>query len=212
MRVSAFRVGPIDNAVYVLADPRGDALVIDPSFGERQILEAVRKRGLRVLELLHTHGHPDHTYATAAVRGATGAPVAIHRLDAYRLSENAGAFSEFGLSGHPPLEADRLFDEGDERSLADLRIVVLHTPGHTEGSVCFHLPDERVLFSGDTLFAGSLGRFDQPGGDPEAIVRSLQRLAGLPPETRVHPGHGEPTTIGAEKVWIERLSVEALLA
>ncbi len=207
MRLRAFRVPPMDNGVYVLADAAGDALVIDPSFGERAVLEAVRADGLRVLEVLHTHGHPDHTYAAAAVRAATGAPVSIHRLDAYRLPLNQTAFPELG---HPPLEADTTFDEGDERRLADLRLAILHTPGHTEGSVCFHLPEEAVLFSGDTLFNGTLGRFDQPGGDANAIVASLRRLVALPQETRVYPGHGPPTTIEAERAWIESLTVEAL--
>lgn len=211
MRVIAFRVPPMDNGVYVLADTRGDAFVIDPSFGERQVLEAVRASGLRVLELLHTHGHPDHTYGAANLKRATRAPVAVHRLDAYRLPANAGRLAEFGLPAHPPLSADSTLDEGDERRLADLRLVVQHTPGHTEGSVCFHLPEERILFSGDTLFAGNLGRFDLPGGDAEAIVSSLRRLVRLPDDTRVYPGHGAPTTIGAERPWVVRLTVEALV-
>lgn len=211
MRLFAYRVPPLDNGVYVLSDARGDAIVIDPSLGEREVLEAVRANGLRVVEILATHGHGDHTFGAAAVKTATSAPLAIHRLDAYRLAQNLLA----GTGGylprpHPPVTAEHLLDEGDERALQDLRIVVLHTPGHTEGSVCFHLPGENVLFSGDTLFSSGLGRVDLPGGDAEAIAQSLRRLMTLPQETTVYPGHGPKTTIGAERSWIESLSVEAL--
>lgn len=210
MRLDAYRVPPLDNAVYVVADGRGEAIVIDPSFGERQVLEAVRAHGLRVVEVLNTHGHPDHTYGDAAVKAATGAPLAIHRLDAYRLARNAVSVMEFFPASHPLVSAERSLEEGDEARLADLRLVVLHTPGHTEGSVCFHLSDENVLFSGDTLFNAGLGRVDLPGGDAAAMVRSLRRLMTLPPDTVVYPGHGPQTTIGAEKAWIEGLSVDAL--
>lgn len=210
MRLYSFRVPPLDNGVYVLADARGDAVVIDPSFGEREALEAVRTSGLRVLEVLNTHGHFDHTYADAAVKASTGAPLAIHRLDAYRLRENALEGSQFFPMRQPAVEAERLFDEGDETLVGDVRVVVLHTPGHTEGSACFHLPDEKVLFSGDTLFNAGLGRTDLPGGDARALVASLKRLVALPEDTVVYPGHGPRTTIGAERSWIANLSAEAL--
>lgn len=210
MRLDAYRVPPLDNAVYVVADARGEAIVIDPSFGERQVLEAVRAHGLRIVEILNTHGHPDHTYGDAAVKAATGAPLAIHRLDAYRLARNAASVMEFFPASHPLVSAERSLEEGDAARLADLRLVVLHTPGHTEGSVCFHLSDENVLFSGDTLFNAGLGRVDLPGGDAASMMRSLRRLMTLPPDTVVYPGHGPQTTIGAEKAWIEGLSVDAL--
>lgn len=210
MRLHAFRVPPMDNGVYVLADLANDALVIDPSFGEREVIEAVRAQGLRVVEVLNTHGHIDHTFGDAAVVGATGGRLAIHRLDAYRLERNAREGSAFLPTRQPAVRADRLLEEGDESRLADLRLLVLHTPGHTEGSVCFHLPEEKVLFSGDTLFNAGLGRVDLPGGDPRAMMESLRRLMTLPPETVVYPGHGPKTAIGAEKAWIDGLSVEAI--
>ncbi len=210
MRVLPFRVPPLDNAVYVLADERRDALVIDPSFGEREVLDAVRANGLRVVEVLNTHGHFDHTFGDAAVKAATGAPLAIHRLDAHRLDENATQGPPFFPMRQPAVEPDRLLEEGDESRLADLRLVVLRTAGHTEGSVCFHVPEERVLFSGDTLFNAGLGRVDLPGGDARTMVESLRRLMALPSETVVYPGHGPKTTIGAEKAWVDELSIEAL--
>jgi len=201
MRVYTFRVPPLDNAVYVVADVRGDAIVIDPSFGEREVLAAVRQHSLRVIEILNTHGHPDHVYADAAVKAATHGSIAIHRLDEYRLGEQ-----------QPPIAADRLLEERDETRVADLGLTVLHTPGHTEGSVCFHAAAEHTLFSGDTLFNAGLGRTDLPGGDAHALVASLHRLMTLPDETVVYPGHGPRTTIAAERGWIEPLTAEGLLA
>lgn len=211
VRLQAWRVPPLDNAVYVIADAGGEALVIDPSFAEREILDAVRDGGLRVVEILNTHGHSDHTFSDAPVKAATGARLAIHRLDAYRLERNAREGADLFPMRQPAAVAERLLEEGDESRLADVRLAVLHTPGHTEGSVCFHLPEERLLFSGDTLFNSGLGRVDLPGGDASAIVRSLHRLMTLPDETIVHPGHGPRTTIGAERPWIAGLTVEALL-
>lgn len=212
VRVHALRVPPLDNGVYVVADSRGDALVIDPSFGEREVLEYVRTNGLRVVEVLNTHGHADHTFGDAGVKAASGARVAIHRLDAYRLARNTAEIRKYFPIDHPDVAADRLLEEGDEVALADARLLVLHTPGHTEGSVCFQLPDAKLLFSGDTLFNAGLGRVDLPGGNAEQIVASLRRLMELPEETVVYPGHGAWTTIGAEKDWVLGLTAEALLS
>lgn len=200
MRVIPFRVAPFDNGTYILVDERGDAVVVDPSTGEREVLRAVREEGLRVLEILNTHGHPDHVYSNAPVKEATHARLAIHRLDAYRLEEVA---RPGGVLPPAPLAiADDLLDEGPLSLLADVQMVALHTPGHTEGSTCFYLPAEKLLFSGDVLFAGNVGRTDLPGGDPAQMEQSLRRLAVLPPETRVYPGHGPSTTIGDERGWL----------
>jgi len=210
VRVIPFRVAPFDNGMYVVVDGRRDAIVVDPSMAEAEVLGAVREEGLRLLAILNTHGHPDHIYANAAVKEATRARLAIHRLDAYRLdaatrpriSPESAALPGGPLGDVPPATADDLIDEGPLTYLRDVDLVALHTPGHTEGSTCYHLPSERVLFSGDVLFAGNVGRVDLPGGDPAAMERSLRRVAALPPETRVHPGHGPSTTIGAELPWL----------
>ncbi len=198
MRLFAFRVAPYDNGTYVLADERGDALVIDPAQGEREVLAQVRTSGLRVVELLNTHGHFDHVHDNAALKRATRARLAIHRLDAYRLGPEAPA----GGFPVPPCEPDDLIDEGPLGFIRDLELLALHTPGHTEGSTCFHLPAAGIIFTGDVLFRGTMGRVDLPGGDAAAMERSLARLASLPPETAVYPGHGAPTTIGAELPWL----------
>jgi hydroxyacylglutathione hydrolase len=195
MRILNWRVPPLDNATYLVIDERGDALVIDPSMGERQIIAAVKEHGLHLVEILNTHGHPDHIYGNAAVKEATRARLAIHRLDEYRLGPKAPPTLEFRV---PPSHADDLFDEGPLRYVADLELLALHTPGHTEGSTCFYFEREGLIFSGDVLFRGTTGRWDQPGGDREAMERSLERLLELPLATKVYPGHGAPTTIGAE--------------
>jgi glyoxylase-like metal-dependent hydrolase (beta-lactamase superfamily II) len=194
MRILKWRVPPYDNGTYLIVDDRKDALLIDPSMGERVTLDAVKEHGLRLVEILNTHGHPDHIYANAAVKDATNARLAIHRLDAYRLGPGRPPTN----LPIPPCDADDLFDEGALSYITDLKLTALHTPGHTEGSTCFYLESERALFSGDVLFQGNTGRWDLPGGDRVQMERSLERVMTLPPETKVYPGHGAPTTIGDE--------------
>ncbi len=194
MRIMQWRVPPYDNGTYIVIDERGDALVIDPSMAERQIIAAVKEHGLHLVEILNTHGHPDHIYGNAAVKEATTARLAIHRLDEYRLGPERPA-TTFQV---PPSAADDLFDEGALTYVADLELTALHTPGHTEGSTCFYVERESVLFSGDVIFKGSTGRWDLPGGDREQMERSLERVMALPADTKVYPGHGAITTIGEE--------------
>ncbi len=199
IRILAWRVPPFDNGLYVIVDERKDAILIDPSMGETVALAAAREQGLRIVEILNTHGHPDHIAGNAAVKEETRARLAIHRLDAYRLDAGRRPASQIVV---PTAAADDLIDEGPLRFVADIELTALHTPGHTEGSTCFYLASENALFSGDVLFKGNVGRVDFPGGDPKAMERSLERVAALPPDTRVFPGHGEQTTIGAELPWL----------
>lgn len=194
MRIMQWRVPPYDNGTYIVVDDRRDALLIDPAMGQRQVIDAVKEHGLHLVEILNTHGHPDHIYGNAAVKEATKARLAIHRLDAYRLGpERPTTNLEI-----PPCDADDLFDEGTLGYVADLKVTAIHTPGHTEGSTCFYFENEHVLFSGDVIFQGSTGRWDLPGGDREQMERSLERVMTLPPGTKVYPGHGASTTIADE--------------
>jgi hydroxyacylglutathione hydrolase len=195
VRIIAWRVPPYDNGCYLIVDARKEAIVIDPSMGERQVIDAVREQGLRLVEILNTHGHPDHIFGNAALKEATRARLAIHRLDEYRLGPRRPP-TQLDV---PPCTADDLFDDGQLTYLDDVELSALHTPGHTEGSTCFYLRREGALFSGDLLFKGNIGRTDLPGSDPAAMGESLSRIvSSLPATTRVYPGHGEETTIGAE--------------
>ena len=194
MRIMQWRVPPYDNGSYIVVDDRRDAVLIDPAMGDRVTIDAVKEHGLHLVEILNTHGHPDHIYGNAAVKEATKARLAIHRLDAYRLGPERPP-TPLPIQ---PCEADDLFDEGALTYVADLKFTALHTPGHTEGSTCFYLESENVLFSGDVIFRGSTGRWDLPGGDREQMERSLERVMTLPPATKVYPGHGATTTIADE--------------
>jgi len=200
MRLYAHRVEPFDNGMYVVADDRGDAILIDPARGEREALATIREQGLKVLEILNTHGHEDHVFDNASLKERTRARLAIHRADAYRLDP---ATRPPVVLDAPKSIADDLIEEGPLAYLRDLELQAIHTPGHTEGSTCFYLPKEGLLFSGDLLFAGNVGRADLPGGDERQLEASLARVAGLPPETRVFPGHGPATSIGSELRWLK---------
>jgi hydroxyacylglutathione hydrolase len=195
VRIVTWRVPPYDNGCYLIVDARKEAIVIDPSMGEREVIDAVGEQGLRLVEILNTHGHPDHIFGNAAVKEATEARLAIHRLDEYRLGPKRPP-TQIDV---PPCTADDLFDDGQLTYLDDVELSALHTPGHTEGSTCFYLRREGAMFSGDLLFKGNIGRTDLPGSDPAAMAESLSRIvSSLPATTRVYPGHGEQTTIGAE--------------
>jgi len=200
VRLFAHRVEPFDNGMYVVADERGDAIVIDPSRGEREALATIKEHGLTVLEILNTHGHQDHVFDNASMKERTRARLAIHAADAYRLDPARRHASTLDA---PLSVADDLIAEGPLTYLRDVELVAIHTPGHTEGSTSFYLPADGVLFSGDVLFAGNVGRVDLPGSDPRAMEASLARVAALPPATRVFPGHGPATTIGAELRWLK---------
>lgn len=195
-------MSPYDNGCYLIVDARKEAIVIDPSMGEREVMGEVREQGLRLVEILNTHGHPDHIFGNAALKEATSARVAIHRLDEYRLGPDRPP-TTFDV---PPCGADDLIDEGQLPYLDGVALNAIHTPGHTEGSTCFYLRGEGALFSGDLLFKGNIGRMDLPGGDPADMAESLSRIAtSLPPSTRVYPGHGPLTTIDAELATLRAL-------
>jgi hydroxyacylglutathione hydrolase len=207
MRIIAWRVPPYDNGTYVVVDDRRDAMVIDPAMGDRQVIDAVKEQGLRLVEILNTHGHPDHIYGNAAVKEATRARLAIHKLDEYRLGPKRPPTN----LPIPDCDADDLFDEGALGYVRDIELTALHTPGHTEGSTCFYAPREKVLFSGDVIFRGSTGRWDLPGGDREQMERSLERLLTLPADTTVYPGHGAPTTLGHERATLRVMHETGIL-
>lgn len=203
LTIHAVPGAPLEVNCYFVADAQaGEAILIDaPKEVATQMCRYAEELGVNIREIVCTHGHWDHTMGLPELMTATGAPVACHRLDADLLEHPT--FAPFSLPFTlTPVTPDRLLEEGDDIAIGSHRFTVLNTPGHTPGCICLYSAEDAMLFSGDTLFAGTYGRTDFPGGSVEHMVRSLQRLRTLPPETRVYPGHGPDTTIGREARWM----------
>ena len=192
MKVKLLRVGPIGTNCYILEDDQTNlAAVIDPGDEPELIQEALEKEGVEVRYLLLTHGHYDHTTAVPALhRVYPQADIYIHQADA-----NGAGSTLFPLAGE--VDDLKLYDEGDVIRLGDHEIQVLHTPGHSPGSVTLKVGD--VLFTGDTLFCGSCGRTDLRGGSYEEIMASLKRLGELEGDFHVCPGHDRTSTLERER-------------
>ena len=195
-------VGPLMTNVHVLADEASnEAIAIDTAIPSLAwIRDELEARGWTLKLIVSTHGHWDHTGDNAAVAAHTGAEIAVHPLDVHRLTNPEPIWAPFEI---PPSVPAVELAEGGELRFGSLRLTVLHTPGHTEGSVCLWSADDGQLFSGDTLFAAGWGRTDLPGGSEDQMVESLTRLATFDDATAVMPGHGRETTIGRERAWLE---------
>ena len=195
-------VGPLATNVHVLADERSrEAIAIDTATPcLAWIADELAARDWRLKLIVSTHGHWDHIGDNAAVAAHTGAEIAVHPLDRDRLTDPKPVWAPFEI---PPSVPAVELAEGGEVRFGAIRLAILHTPGHTEGSVCLLDRDGGLLFSGDTLFAGGWGRVDLPGGDDAAMAASLARLTELEDGVRVFPGHGAATTIGRERAWLE---------
>ncbi len=194
-------VGPLQCNCSVLGDETTrEAMVIDPGDDVAQVLALVRRHGLTVRQIVITHGHIDHVGGAMKLKRATGAPILINQNDAALLKMLDAQAGWIGVEPPGRVDLDQELREGDKLTVGNLNATVMHTPGHTEGSVCLYFPAEQKLIAGDTLFAGSIGRTDLPGGDFDKIMDSLRsRLMSLPEQTLVIPGHGPLTTIGAER-------------
>jgi glyoxylase-like metal-dependent hydrolase (beta-lactamase superfamily II) len=202
MLMETFAVGPLGCNCTVLADETThDAIVVDPGGDEARILALLTKHGLKVSAIVHTHTHVDHVGATAAVQRATSAAARIHEQDLPLYQIVPIQAQLIGVAIPPVAELDRFLRDGEVVTAGPISLEVLHTPGHTPGSVCFRTRSDGrdVLFAGDTLFAGSIGRTDLWGGDHDAILRSIKsRLLTLPADTLVITGHDRSTTIDRE--------------
>jgi len=198
MIVEVFPVGALQVNCVVLGCPISrKAVVIDPGADLELIENVLHKNDLNVELILNTHGHFDHIGANAALKTLTSAPLLIHKEDVKLLQLAKHQAAAYGLSAEDSPLPDTELQGGEALQFGEQTLTVLHTPGHSQGCVCFYT--QGLLVSGDTLFAGSVGRTDLPGGDHHQLLKSIQdKLAGLPPETRVLPGHGPLTTIAHE--------------
>ena len=194
-------VGPLHCNCSVIGDETTrEGMVIDPGDDIEDVLALVQKHNLQVKQIVITHAHIDHVGGAMKLRAATGAPILLNQND-YALLKMLDAQAEWvGMASPGTVEIDQSVAQADTVKAGSLTAQVLHTPGHTEGSICLYLPGEQKLLAGDTLFAGSIGRTDLPGGSMKKIINSLhEKVLALPDETVVVPGHGELTTIGQER-------------
>lgn len=176
-----------------------EGAVFDPGEDAPSILEKVKKHNLRVKYIIITHGHFDHIGALADVKEETGAQVAVHKNDKGMLINPEKSLSSLVSEGSKAVNPDILLEDGERLRVGDMELKILHTPGHSPGGICVSI-DDKVLISGDTLFAGSIGRTDLPGGNFDMLIRSIKsKLMVLDEEITVYPGHGAATTIGTEK-------------
>jgi hydroxyacylglutathione hydrolase len=201
MIIEPVESGPFFTVGYLVGDENSrKGIVIDaPKDSTAQLLEAAARHDLTIDLIVNTHGHWDHIADNATLQRETQAPIAIHRLDEPWLENTKLDFFPMPFE-IPPTKAGKYLEDGEVVRVGSFRLEVILTPGHTQGGICLYEPNEKILFSGDTLFAGSVGRVDLPGGDWDALMKSIrEKLLSLEDRVTVYPGHGPSTTIGAER-------------
>lgn len=197
MKVERFITNTLAVNCYVVY-AHGQGVIVDPGEPSQAVLDFIHTKKLKIAAIVNTHGHADHIAGNAWFMEQTQAPLYIHKDDASYLTDLELNLARYIRQELSTVEADRLLDDGDIIQVGQNQLTVLHTPGHTPGSIALYAPG--ILLSGDTLFRGSIGRTDLAGGDQEVMKNSLIRLGRLPLDTMVYPGHGEPTTIQEELV------------
>jgi glyoxylase-like metal-dependent hydrolase (beta-lactamase superfamily II) len=201
MIIETFPVGPLQCNCTILGDEAtGEAIVIDPGDEVGRIHRRLTELGLKVKQILVTHAHIDHVGGALRLKRRTGAPILLNENDLALLEMMESQAGWLGIATPETAPPDENLADGLTVGLEKFPARVIHTPGHTQGSVCLHFAPMKLLIAGDTLFAGSIGRTDLPGGNSAQIIDSIEsRLMALPDETRVLPGHGPMTTIGVER-------------
>src|SRR3984885_13300201 len=201
MILETFPLGPLQCNCTILGDElAGEAIVIDPGDEVERIHRRLTELGLELKQILITHGHIDHVGGALKLKRLTGAPILLNEADLPQLKMMDKQAAWLGIAPPETAPPDKLLTEGLTVGVDAFPATVIHTPGHTQGSVCLHFAPLKLLVAGDTLFAGSVGRTDLPGGDSAQILDSINtRILALPDETRVLPGHGPDTTIGDER-------------
>jgi hydroxyacylglutathione hydrolase len=196
-----FPVGPLQCNCSIIGDEQThEAMVIDPGDQIEGILEILRQEKLTLKQIVITHAHIDHVGGAMKLKAATGAPILMNQNDYALLKMLDLQASWVGMRPPGDVQVDETVSQGRVLKIGEISSSVIYTPGHTEGSICLYFPEEKKLIAGDTLFAGSIGRTDLPGGSMEKIMRSLHtQVLALPDETEVVPGHGPVTTIGEER-------------
>lgn len=201
MNIKRFPLGMLWTNCYLVWDDGGDGFVVDPGGPAEEVEDFIRAHDIRLRWIILTHGHNDHIAGIPSLRNVSENGVAVHEDDAGCLTSAEKNLSTYMGSAVEVGAADRLLRDGEKMSVGKMTLEFIHTPGHTPGGVCIVVSDgnDRILISGDTLFARSIGRSDLPGGDEGVLLASLKKLSSLPDGMRVLPGHGPETTIGAEK-------------
>jgi glyoxylase-like metal-dependent hydrolase (beta-lactamase superfamily II) len=201
MDVRMFTVGPVQENCYLFRRDGSDrALIVDPGDESDRLLRAIDELGVQLVGILLTHTHFDHVGAVAPVAEATGAEVWVPAIEKPVLADIMSFVPWPGFGPYESYDAEHTLSGGEKLELADFEIDVIFTPGHSPGHVTFSIPDEEVIFSGDVLFQGSVGRTDLPGGDWPTLLESIRTLVdNLHEDTAVHPGHMGLTTLGAER-------------
>lgn len=198
MLIRNIAVGPLQANCFIIGDETSrQAIVIDPGDEPDLIMDFINGNGLKVSYIVCTHGHFDHVGAVADIKIKTGAKVVIHKdeIEIYHAARDMAAFWGYEVERLP--EPDMLVDDGDRITIGGVSFAILHTPGHSPGGICLY--GEGIVVTGDTLFAGSVGRTDFYGGDMHKLRESFNKLMSLPEGTKILPGHGPDSTIGIEK-------------
>lgn len=201
MEIERIVVGPIETNCYIASDEKsGEAVVIDPGFEEDLIINYLKEKNLKVKYVLNTHGHFDHIQANDAIRDFTGAPLAIHADDVELLTAPEKVSVGMMRDVHGSRQPEMILHNGDHITFGSCDLLVIYTPGHSKGGCCFYEKNEKVCFTGDTLFRGGVGRTDLYGGNTGVLLKSVrERLNVLTDDTEVYPGHGPSSNMAFER-------------